>query len=223
MRCGLGLLSSTVALACLAACASSPPGGGPGSGVSTGAGGDAGEAPSDVVTNGYLTAGPWAGSGFTATDPGAATIIPDCSGGGCNPAFAGNDFCMHGTVTGRTDFTGFAMLGWNLSQSPGGPPGTWAVPDGGGVTVAVTNVPPSVALRVQLQGINPHDSSDRWCAALTSGRMIPWSAFKTNCWAGGTPQSSLAPGTPLQQGSVIVPGLQADLPFDVCLVDLQLQ
>ncbi len=193
-------------------------------------GGDAGPAPdtapsraSQVVTDGRLTAGPWSGGGFTATDPGAATISPSCSASSCTPAFSGSEFCMQGTVTGRPDYTGFAMLGWNVNEPAGGTAGTWAVPDSGGITVTVLDLPSSVALRVQLQGTNPHDSADRWCADLTSGRQIAWSDFKTNCWVGGTPQNALTPGTPIQQGSIIVPGLLTDLPFDVCLIDIQFQ
>jgi len=181
---------------------------------------------SQVAAAGYITAGPWMGYGFTATDPGAATIVPNCAGAaGCDPAYTGADFCMHGTVTGRPDYTGFAMLGWNVNQAAttGAAAETWAVPASGGVTVTVSNLPPSTALRVQLQGTNPHDSADRWCAALTSGQPLAWSDFKTNCWTGGTPQNPLTPGTPLQQGSILVPGLLTDLPFDVCLIDIQIQ
>jgi hypothetical protein len=180
---------------------------------------------SRVATDGYITAGSWSGYGFTATDLGAATIVPDCSGAaGCMPVFSANDFCMHGTVTGRVDYTGFAMLGWNLNQAAatGATPGTWPVPASGGLTVTVVNTPPSTALRVQLQGTNPHDSADRWCAPLTNGQTIAWTDFKTNCYVGGTPQNALTPGTMLQQGSILVPGLQTDLPFDVCLIDIQM-
>jgi len=189
-------------------------------------GGDAGGADttpsraSQVVMDGYLMAGPWMGGGFTATDPGAATITPACTANSCTPAFTGNEFCMQGTVTGRPDYTGFAMLGWNVAQPAGGTAGTWAVPDSGGITVTVLNNPRTVALRVQLQGTDPHSSADRWCATLTSGKPIAWSDFQTTCWAGGTP---LAPGTPIQQGSIIVPGTLTDFPFDVCLLDVQIQ
>jgi len=172
------------------------------------------------IMDGYVMAGPWLGSGFTATDPGAATITPACTAAGCTPAFMGNEFCMQGTVTGRPDYTGFAMLGWNVNQPTGAAAGTWAVPDSGGITVSVLNIPSNVALRVQLQGTDPHSSADRWCAPLTNGKPIAWSDFQTTCWAGG---SALTPGTPIQQGSIIVPGLLTDFPFDVCLLDIQIQ
>jgi hypothetical protein len=198
-------------------------GSGVGGGDTSDGAGPGGAAPS-VVLDGKITAGPWAGFGFTATDPGAATITPDCSGGtGCVPPFVGSTFCMRGTVTGRQDFTGFAMLGWNVNQEAGGPANTWAVPATGGVTVRVLNNPPNTALRVQLQGTNPHDGADRWCAALDNGQLVPWSSFKTNCWQGGSPQNPLIAGTPIQQGSILVPGLLTDLPFDVCLLDIEIQ
>jgi hypothetical protein len=179
--------------------------------------------PSNVVSDGYLTTGPWAGYGFTATDPGAAQIIPDCGSGSCNPPFVGKSFCMHGTVTGRMDWTGFAMLGWNVNQDTAGDAQlTWPIPETGGIIVTVDN-PSGIPLRVQLQGTNPHISSDRWCAPLVSGKFIPWSSLLTNCWEGGNPQNPLTPGTPIQQASIIVPGKQTDLPFDFCLVDVQVQ
>ena len=56
-----------------------------------------GQVASQVVNDGFVTAGPWAGYGFTATDPGAATITPDCSGSaGCVPPFTGNTFLHAG-------------------------------------------------------------------------------------------------------------------------------
>jgi hypothetical protein len=179
--------------------------------------------PSTVVSDGYVTTGPWAGYGFTATDPGAAKIVPECGASTCNPPFVGQSFCMHGTVTGRTDYTGFAMLGWNVNQdTAGGAQLTWAVPQTGGLIVTVDN-PSNIPLRVQLQGTNPHSSTDRWCAPLVSGQFIPWGSMLTNCWFGGKPQNPLTAGTPIQQAAIIVPGLLTDLPFDFCLVDVQIQ
>lgn len=179
--------------------------------------------PSTVVSDGYVTTGPWAGYGFTATDPGAAQIIPDCGGKACDPPFVGKNFCMHGTVTGRLDWSGFAMLGWNVNQDAAGDPQlTWPVSETGGLVITVDN-PSNIPLRVQLQGTNPHSSTDRWCAPLVSGQFIPWGSLRTNCWIGGTPQNPLTPGTPIQQAAIIVPGLQTDLPFDFCLVDVQVQ
>src|SRR5664280_425444 len=246
----VGLVVDSMLLACLCllttgGCSDTTPkastgsGGSGGVGGSTGVGGGSGisgntsknatggnkgdAATGDVINDGYITAGPWMGYGFTATDPGAATITPDCSGGSCNPPFTGSTFCMQGTVTGRTDYTGFAMLGWNVNQDPVNSTAlTWAVPATGGVILTVTN-PGNTQLRLQLQGTDPHSGSDRWCAPLTSGQLIPWTSLLTNCWTGGSPQNALTPGTMIQQAAIIVPGLQTDLPFNLCLVDIQIQ
>src|SRR5438128_1730626 len=54
---------------------------------------------SKVAVNGIVTAGPWLGAGFTATENG--TVSPDCSSmTSCVPAFAGANMCMTGTVKG---------------------------------------------------------------------------------------------------------------------------
>ena len=63
------------------------------------------------------------------------------------------------------------------------------------------------------------------CAARSSaspccGQLNPWTSFVTNCYTGGTPQTPLTAGTMIEQASVLVPGLQTDLPFNVCLVDI---
>ncbi len=243
----IGVLLDSTLIGCLclltaAGCSNTTPksstssGGSTGAGGNTGMGGDSGTSKNatggnkgdsgpanDVISDGYITAGPWMGYGFTATDPGAATITPNCGSGSCNPPFTGSTFCMQGTVTGRADYTGFAMLGWNVNQDPVNNTAlTWAVPDSGGVILTVTN-PGNTPLRLQLQGTDPHSSADRWCAPLESGKLIPWTSLLTNCWTGGTPQNALTPGTMIQQAAIIVPGLQTDLPFDLCLVDIEIQ
>lgn len=190
-------------------------------GSSSASGGAGGGTSSQVALDGYITADPWAGFGFTATDPGAATITPNCTTT-CVPPFTGSSFCMQGSVTGRQDYSGFAMLGWNVNQAKSGTAAaaTWPVPATGGITVTVVDTPSTVALRVQLQGTDPHSSTDRWCAPLVNGKFIAWSDFKTNCWSGGSPQNPLTPGTPIQQAAIMVPGLQTKLDFDVCLIDV---
>jgi len=152
-------------------------------------------------------------------------VTPDCSSGtACTPAFAGTNFCMQGTVTGKADYSGFAMLGWNVNQPVGEMPATWAIPATGGLTVTVASDPATVAMRIQLQGTDPHDAADRWCAPVVSGKPILWTDFKTNCWTGGTPQTPLAAGTMIEQAAITVPGLVSDLPFkNVCLIDIQMQ
>ena len=219
------LRTLAIAACCAGACTSSSgskadSGGTGGATGNDGASDGSGQVASQVVDNGLVTTGPWTGYGFTATDPGAATITPDCSGSaGCVPPFTGKSFCMQGTVTGRADYTGFAMLGWNVNQMDGGAAGTWPIPASGGITVTVSN-PGNTPLRLQLQGTDPHSATDRWCVPLTSGQLNPWTSFVTNCYTGGTPQTPLTAGTPIEQASILVPGLLTDLPFNLCLVDI---
>ena len=68
---------ATLGAVLLGGCSSTPQ-----TAVLTGDGGGADTAASrasHVVMDGYLMAGPWSGGGFTATDPGAATITPSCT------------------------------------------------------------------------------------------------------------------------------------------------
>lgn len=189
--------------------------------------GDGGPVASEVVASGLVTAGAWSGYGFTATDGAAyATIVPSCSAA-CSPPFTGSDFCMSGTVFGRSDYAGFAMLGWNVAQpNDGGAVGSWDVA-GTGVTITVSN-PSDVALRVQLQAPGgAHVASLRWCAPLTSGQMIPWSSFANECWNSGTAAgNTLTSGQAIENAAIVVPGAGAsiDTPFNnVCLVNITLQ
>ena len=177
---------------------------------------------SKVAVNGIVTAGPWLGAGFTAAENG--TVSPDCSSmTSCTPPFTGANMCMTGTVKGMADYSGFAMLGWNVNQPEGMMPATWAIPETGGITVSVVSQPATTAMRVQLQGVDPKDAAGRWCAPIVPGKQIAWTDFKTNCWTGGKPQTPLAAGTMIQQAAITVPGLTVDLPFNVCLVDIQIQ
>ena len=177
---------------------------------------------SKVAVNGIVTAGPWLGAGFTATENG--TVSPDCSSmTSCVPAFTGANMCMTGTVKGMADYSGFAMLGWNVNQPEGMMPATWAIPETGGITVSVVSQPATTAMRVQLQGVDPKEPPAAGVHPSSPASRSQWTDFKTNCWTGGKPQTPLAAGTMIQQAAITVPGLTVDLPFNVCLVDIQIQ
>ena len=226
------LRTLATAACCASACTSSSgskadaggTGGAPGNDASSGIG--PGQVASRVVNNGLVTTGPWNGYGLSlVTDPGAATIYARrCSGSaGCGKrrSRATRSACRGRSPVGRTTAVS-AMLGWNVNQVDGGTMGTWlSIPATGGITVTVSN-PGNTPLRLQLQGTDPHSATDRWCIPLTSGQLAPWTSFVTNCYTGGTPQTALTAGTPIQQASILVPGLQTDLPFSLCLVDVEI-
>jgi hypothetical protein len=52
---------------------------------------------------------------------------------------------------------------------------------GTGVTVNVSGLPSCTAARVVL---DQNGATPAYCAALTPGKEIPWSAFNTECWNG---------------------------------------
>jgi hypothetical protein len=119
------------------------------------------------------------------------------------------------------------MAGWNVAQaqatsatSPTA--GTWAVA-GTGVTITFTN-PQNAPVRFQVQGPAPASASTRWCATVTSGVPLTWASLTTNCWTGGSPQTPLAVGTPIQQAMIEVYGSNTKAtPYDICIQDVTLQ
>lgn len=121
----------------------------------------------------------------------------------------GTAFCATGSVGPMTDYSGVALLGYNINQAKDATTlGTWtpASISSGGVTVNVSNNGTSV-LRVQIQGPNgATDATDRWCATMTTFNqqlLIPWSSFNTSCWDGlGTWYA----GQPLEAVVILVPG-----------------
>lgn len=176
-------------------------------------------------STGYLTVGKsWAGWAFTGTNStgatidttctGTSTVSPACLPTGCTPTFSG---WMTGTVAACSDSGGYAQIGWNLAQkviAPHGEVGLWPVPASGGVTVTFTN-PDNATVQLTV-GTN----STFWCAPVTSGVEVPWSAFVTNCWPGGMPRYPIVPGSGVQNMSLTVTGSDVPVPFDICLEDI---
>jgi hypothetical protein len=186
-----------------------------------------------VDSTGYVTVGStWGGYGFTFSnnnDPTtpmcspATTVTPLCNTSGCSPAFNGQFFGTIGACTlGTSPYVGFAAASWYVNQPRAGTTaGTWTVPATGGVTVTFTN-PDASATRFQLQ--DP-DGTTQWCAVLQSGVEIPWGAFLTNCWTGGTPQNALLAGQAIGQAAVEVvqTSLTGGTPYDICIQNITIQ
>jgi hypothetical protein len=172
----------------------------------SGTGGAPATGGSAAVDGSYYVGGVWHGYLWDSATGTGSTISPvDFS-----THTPGTAFCASGSVGPMTDYSGVAMIGFNINQAQGTATtlGTWipASISSGGVTLNVTNNGTSV-LRVQIQGPNgATDATDRWCATLTqfnSTVTIPWSSFNTACWDGtGTYYS----GQALQAVMVLVPG-----------------
>ncbi len=188
--------------------------------------GSSGQPGGTFVNAGYVMTGPWGGYGYTVSDTlgEGTTVSPSCSGGTCTPPFAGDTFCMTGSVAPDAAYNGFALLGWNLAQSTtaGSTPGGWAVPASGGVTITVAN-PDSAPMRLQVEIPNATTTADRYCATLTSGTEIQWSELETECY-NATGNTKLAAGTMLQNAAVQVYGTNmAAVPYNICITGMTVQ
>ncbi|HEY4106352.1 MAG TPA: hypothetical protein VGM44_20775 [Polyangiaceae bacterium] len=178
--------------------------GGLGAGGSSGAmsgGGTTGAGGAGMSGGGYLVSGAWHGYVYTSATGTGSSILPmDFSMNS-----AGQPFCASGSVAPMADYSGVAIVGYNVNQATGAnsPLGT-VTPTATGLVVNVTNTGMS-PLRVQLQGPNgATDATQRWCATITgSGGTIPYSMFNTACWDGtGTNYS----GQPIAAVQILVPG-----------------
>lgn len=198
----------------------------------------------DVIAEpgpGYFTTGAWQGYAWTAIEsdpvqgqttrtPVDFTTLPD-----------GEPFCLTGTVaadppsspTANDGYQGFAMLGFNLNQA--------GVPDVPGTEPPIQTVTPTAEglaftfqlntgnLRVQIQGLNPADPAQRWCASVAppdaQGRgFIPWSSFHQTCYdptaVAANPAGFYGAGgarPPIAALSFQVPGDIVPTPFDFCV------
>jgi hypothetical protein len=186
-----------------------------------------------VDSTGYVTVGSiWGGYGFTisnnnnATTPTcspATTVTPLCNSAGCTPQFSGQIFGTIGACTlGTSTYQGYAAASWNVNQPRSGTTGgTWVVPSTGGITVTFSN-PDNVSTRFQLQ--DPTGTT-QWCSPVQSGVEIPWGAFVTNCWLGGTTQSQLPSGQAIGQAAFMVPQtiLTGGMPYNICIQNMTIQ
>jgi hypothetical protein len=152
----------------------------------------------------------WQGYAWASATPmGESMITPEefsACGAGCT-------LCASGTVAPTEDYSGVALLGFNVAQVESST-ATGTLTPTGSVTINVTNAGGS-PLRVQLNGTG----TNQWCKDISaeSGEItIPLSDFQLECWDGGanTPYSS---GT-IEAIVLLVPGSNTDeTPFDICL------
>jgi hypothetical protein len=215
--------------------------------ASIGAGGAGATGPvEDVIAEpgpGFFTSAAWKGYAWTAieTDPvtGATTRDPlDFT-----TLAKGSPFCLKGTVaadppssaTANDGYQGFAMMGFNIAQAGVSavegvePPVGTSVPTGAGI--AFNFAQRTGPLRVQLQGADPTNGAQRWCAAVppadAQGRaFIPYTAFHNTCYdaasllpAGNAGFYDHPGGTraPIAAVSFLVPGDTVTVPYDFCI------
>jgi hypothetical protein len=126
-----------------------------------------------------------------------------------------------GTVAPATEenmYAGVAYLGFNLKQGLGATAKMTVVPTGTGIAVTYGNVGASEIVRVQISAGSA--ATTRWCAPLvTSGAVIPYAMFNTQCWEGGT--GTAYAKQPIDTLQLIVPGGAAEAPLDIQLTAIQ--
>ena len=165
----------------------------------------------------YYTSGSLHGYLWVSVQPTTTTISP----ADFSTHTPGAAYCISGTIAGTTDYSGLAMLGYNLNQAQGASTstGTFTPPSisSGGVTVNISNNGTS-PVRVQIQDPNGATSAtDRWCAAVTTFNqsvLIPWSSFNTTCWTTGGVAYA---GQPLEAAIMLIPGGLSSVAYNVCL------
>jgi hypothetical protein len=122
------------------------------------------------------------------------------------------ELCASGVVAATDDYSGVALLGFNVAQQESSSTAGTMTPSGS-ITINVSNAGGS-DLRVQLNG-----SSTTWCKDIsgeTGAITIPLADFTTECWEGGTPVAYS--GGPVEAIVLLVPGSNTDdTMFDICL------
>jgi hypothetical protein len=173
--------------------------------------------PWSVGNDGYVKAKAagtacWHGYAFaqaTATTSSAAPTSFGTCGAGCM-------LCFQGSVGATVNDA--ALIGFNLSQSPGSTATANVTPTGTGVSVSFTKAG-TFPLRVQIQA-KAATAVTRWCYTIpdtaASPVTIPYAMFNTECWEGGQ-------GTAYAKGQIeaimlLIPGnATAATTFDACL------
>jgi hypothetical protein len=189
------------------------------SGASTAAGtgvtpGAAGSGPGGVPDAGeYFSSGSWHGYVWTSAQGTGSTIMPM----DFKAQATGMPRCVKGSVAPAADYSGTAMLGFNLNQPSGSSALMTVTPTKAGVMLDVKNNGSS-PLRFQVTA-GEGASQQRWCASITgSGGFIPWTSLNTACWDG----TGMAYNKePISAAMVLVPGTNAAaVTYDFCVNSL---
>lgn len=163
---------------------------------------------------GYYEVGPW--KGYGAVFGANAQISPTDFFG-----LTGGALCVCGNTQADPNYGAVAGIIVTLNQPMCSMTQSTANVTGAGLKYQIQN--PPAAWRIQLQGQDENDPSQRWCvdrsASQTSG-VINWGEFKTECWGGGF--SVPYNGQSLHSISIMVPG-QATMAiaFNFCLIELR--
>lgn len=183
-------------------------GGTSGANMQAGSGGSSGSGTNNALDVGnYFQSGAWMGYVWTSTSGAGSMITPmDFAS-----QTTGMPRCVKGTVAAEDDYSGTAILGFNLSEGNGAT-STTVTPMKEGVLIDVTNNAGS-PLRFQVK--SAPTGGTEWCTMVSgSGGFIPWTSLRTSCWDDtGTAYNR----EPIAAAMLLVPGTNtAPVDFDFC-------
>jgi hypothetical protein len=121
-----------------------------------------------------------------------------------------------GAATEANMYSGVVFFGFNVNQAAGSAAKTTVTPTGTGLTATFTNTGASPIVRVQISA-----GATRWCANATSGTAIPYAMFNTKCWAPTEDGAVAYAMQPIDTVQIVLPGGEADAPFDITLVSIK--
>jgi len=176
-------------------------------GAPAGAGGA--DLPGTTLDKGnFFQSGAWQGYVWTSTSGAGSTITPMTF----EAQATGMPRCVQGSVSAQADYSGTAILGFNLSEGPGVTSMT-ITPTTAGVIVDVAN-PEGSPLRFQIK--SAITGGTEWCAPIMgSGGFIAWESLRTECWGSG---GAIYQREPIAAAMVLVPGTnEAAVAFDFCV------
>jgi hypothetical protein len=156
----------------------------------------------------YFQSGAWMGYVWTSTSGAGSSIAPMSF----EAQATGMPRCVQGSVSPQADYSGTAILGFNLSEGAGVTSMTIA-PSKAGVIVEVENRT-DAPLRFQVK--SAITGGIEWCTDITgSGGFIAWESLRTECWgAGGKAYAR----EPIASAMVLVPGSDTTaVAFDFCV------
>lgn len=184
-----------------------------GNGSGTGGSGNA----ANTAGGGYLVFGSWHGWAWTGVETTKQSTITPTD---FKTAAAGDPLCVSGSVAPYSDYSGVAMVGWNLNQEKSSTTLGEVTPTLKGILVKVTNTG-GTDLRLQIQSADGATNPlHRWCAPIPgNGGFIPYTSFNTACWDNtGTAYDN----SPITTAIVIVPGSNtAPVAYNFCLVSIE--
>jgi hypothetical protein len=161
--------------------------------------------------------GCWHGYASAGGDTGT-TVMPTSfamCGMGCMLRVTGTV----GPATSANSYAGVMYMGFNVNQATGSTAVGTIAPTGAGLAVTFTKTTGPATIRVQISSGSA--ATTRWCANLTtSGAVIPYAMFNTQCWdMMGTAYAK----QPIDTVQIIIPGPDAAMgaAFDVTLVSVK--